>query len=126
MHIREQRLSERKMDFISSETFANYYNVKYFKKEQTEVAKYQNALEQYYRNARRSQRSLGVLNTVQRVIFGAGITFNLIMGAYFVQKGVMSTGDVIMIQTLMLQFLSPLFFLGITYRNFVDTFVEVR
>ncbi len=74
----------------------------------------------------KSQKSLGILNTVQRVIFGAGITFNLIVGAYFVQKGTMSTGDVIMIQTLMLQFLSPLFFLGSTYRNFVDTFVEVR
>ncbi len=74
----------------------------------------------------RAARSLGILNTVQRTIFGVGITFNLIVGAYFVQKGAMSTGDVIMIQTLMLQFLSPLFFLGSTYRNFVDTFVEVR
>ena len=63
---------------------------------------------------------------MQRVIFGAGITFNLIMGAYYVQKGIMSTGDIVMIQTLMMQFLSPLFFLGSTYRNFVDTFVEVK
>ena len=31
-HVRDQRMSERKLDFISSETFANYYNVKYFKK----------------------------------------------------------------------------------------------
>jgi ABC-type transport system involved in Fe-S cluster assembly fused permease/ATPase subunit len=38
----------------------------------------------------------------------------------------MSTGDIIMIQTLMLQFLSPLFFLGSTYRNFIDTFVELK
>lgn len=60
------------------------------------------------------------------MIFGAGITFNLVVGAYFVQKGMMSTGDVIMIQTLMLQFLTPLFFLGSSYRNFMDTFVEVK
>lgn len=73
-----------------------------------------------------SQKSLGLLNTVQRMIFGAGITFNLVVGAYFVQKGMMSTGDVIMIQTLMLQFLTPLFFLGSSYRNFMDTFVEVK
>lgn len=83
-------------------------------------------MENYYESAKKAQNSLGILNTVQRVIFGAGITFNLIMGAYFVQKGIMSTGDVIMIQTLMLQFLAPLFFLGSTYRNFVDTFYEVR
>lgn len=74
----------------------------------------------------KAQKSLGILNTVQRVIFGVGVTFNLMIGAYFVQKGLMSTGDVIMIQTLMLQFLNPLFFLGSSYRNFMDTFVEVR
>lgn len=71
----------------------------------------------------KAQKSLGILNTVQRVIFGVGVTFNLMIGAYFVQKGLMSTGDVIMIQTLMLQFLNPLFFLGSSYRNFMDTFV---
>lgn len=71
----------------------------------------------------KAQKSLGILNTVQRVIFGVGVTFNLMVGAYFVQKGLMSTGDVIMIQTLMLQFLNPLFFLGSSYRNFMDTFV---
>lgn len=90
------------------------------------MQKYQKALEHYYNCALKSQKSLGILNTVQRMIFGVGITFNLIAGAYFVQKGMMSTGDVIMIQTLMLQFLTPLFFLGSTYRNFVDTFVEVK
>ena len=38
----------------------------------------------------------------------------------------MSTGDIIMIQTLMMQFLNPLFFLGTMYRSFTDTFVDVR
>jgi ABC-type transport system involved in Fe-S cluster assembly fused permease/ATPase subunit len=52
--------------------------------------------------------------------------FNLIIGASGVKRGIMSIGDVIMIQTLMLQFLSPLFFLGSTYRNFIDTFVELK
>lgn len=125
-HIRRQRETERKMDFITSETFANYYNVKYFGKEDYEVQKYQKSLQNYYQAAMECQKSLGILNTVQRIIFGAGLTFNLIMSAYYVQKGYMSTGDIVMIQTLMMQFLSPLFFLGSTYRNFVDTFVEVK
>lgn len=63
---------------------------------------------------------------MQRVIFGAGLTFNLMMGAYYVQKGIMTTGDLVMIQTLMMQLLSPLFFLGSTYRGFLDTFIEVK
>ena len=50
----------------------------------------------------------------------------MILAAYYVQKGFLTTGDLIMIQTLMLQFLNPLFFLGSMYRTFVDTFIEVR
>jgi len=72
------------------------------------------------------QRTLGVLNTVQRFIFGAGLTFNLVLAAYYTQKGLLSTGDVIMIQTLMMQFLNPLFFLGTMYRSFNDTFIDVK
>ncbi len=67
-----------------------------------------------------------MLNTVQRFIFGGGLTFNLVLAAYYTQKGLMSAGDIIMIQTLMMQFLNPLFFLGSMYRSFTDTFIDVR
>jgi ABC-type transport system involved in Fe-S cluster assembly fused permease/ATPase subunit len=66
------------------------------------------------------------LNTVQRFIFGGGLTFNLVLAAYYTQKGILSTGDIIMIQTLMMQFLNPLFFLGSMYRSFNETFIDVR
>lgn len=73
-----------------------------------------------------TQISLGILNTTQRVIFGAGLTFNMILAAYYTQIGLLTTGDIIMIQTLMLQFLNPLFFLGTMYRSFTDTFIDVK
>jgi ABC-type multidrug transport system fused ATPase/permease subunit len=72
------------------------------------------------------QRSLGVLNTVQRFIFGSGLTFNMILAAYYTQKGLLTTGDIIMIQTLMLQFLNPLFILGSMYRSFEDNLIDLR
>lgn len=50
----------------------------------------------------------------------------MILAAYYVQIGILTTGDLIMIQTLMLQFLNPLFFLGVMYRNFTDSFIEVK
>lgn len=74
----------------------------------------------------KTAQTLGFLNTAQRFIFGAGLTFNMILAAYYVQKGILSVGDLIMIQTLMLQFLNPLFFLGSMYRTFLDTFIEVK
>jgi ABC-type transport system involved in Fe-S cluster assembly fused permease/ATPase subunit len=50
----------------------------------------------------------------------------MILAAYYTQKGLLSTGDIIMIQTLMMQFLNPLFFLGSMYRTFTDTFIDVK
>lgn len=72
------------------------------------------------------QRTLGILNTVQRFIFGAGLTFNMLLAVKYTQSGILSTGDIIMIQTLMMQFLNPLFFLGTMYRSFTDTFIDVK
>ena len=42
--IRKFRRSEKHIDFVTSETFGNYYNVKYFQMEQTELIKYQKSL----------------------------------------------------------------------------------
>lgn len=80
--------------------------------------KYQKAIEVYYDKNYTVQHSLGVLNTVQRLIFGAGLTFNMMLAAYYTQIGILTIGDVMMIQTLMLQFLGPLFILGSMYRSF--------
>lgn len=90
------------------------------------MEKYTKGYQHYYDILYEQQKTLGVLNTVQRFIFGAGLTFNLVLAAYYTQKGILSTGDIIMIQTLMMQFLSPLFFLGSMYRTFNDTFIDVR
>jgi ABC-type transport system involved in Fe-S cluster assembly fused permease/ATPase subunit len=114
------------LDFVTSETFANYYNVKYFQKEEVELDKYRKGLQNYYSCSMEQQRTLGVLNSVQRVIFGCGLTFNLLLAVKYTQMGILSIGDIIMIQTLMMQFLNPLFFLGTMYRSFTDTFVDVK
>jgi ABC-type transport system involved in Fe-S cluster assembly fused permease/ATPase subunit len=103
---------------VTSETFSNYFNVKYFQKEEEELRKYKQAIEVYYDKNYTVQYSLGVLNTIQRLIFGTGLTFNMMLAAYYTQLGLLTTGDIMMIQTLMLQFLGPLFILGSMYRSF--------
>jgi ABC-type transport system involved in Fe-S cluster assembly fused permease/ATPase subunit len=111
---------------VTSETFSNYFNVKYFQKEEEELKKYQKAIEVYYDKNYGVQQSLGVLNTVQRLIFGTGLTFNMMLAAYYTQLGLLTTGDIMMIQTLMLQFLGPLFFLGSMFRSFEDNLVDIK
>jgi ABC-type multidrug transport system fused ATPase/permease subunit len=54
-----------------------------------------------------------------------GMTTNMILASRAAQKGLMTAGDVVMMQTLMLQLLNPLFFLGVMYRNFTDNFLDI-
>jgi len=63
---------------------------------------------------------------MQRFIFGSGLTFNMMLAAYYTQLGLLTTGDIMMIQTLMLQFLGPLFILGSMYRSFEDNLIDIR
>ncbi len=111
---------------MTSETFSNYFNVKYFQKEEEELKKYQKSIEVYYDKNYGVQESLGTLNTVQRLIFGTGLTFNMMLAAYYTQKGLLTTGDIMMIQTLMLQFLGPLFILGSMFRSFEDNLIDIK
>lgn len=48
------------------------------------------------------------------------------LAAYYTQLGLLTIGDIMMIQTLMLQFLSPLFFLGTMFRSFEDNIVDIN
>ncbi len=67
-----------------------------------------------------------MLNSVQRFIFGSGLTFNMMLAAYYTQLGLLTTGDIMMIQSLMLQFLTPLFILGSMYRSFNDNLIDIN
>jgi ABC-type transport system involved in Fe-S cluster assembly fused permease/ATPase subunit len=50
----------------------------------------------------------------------------MMLAAYYTQQGLLTTGDIMMIQTLMLQFLGPLFILGSMYRSFEDNLIDIR
>jgi ABC-type transport system involved in Fe-S cluster assembly fused permease/ATPase subunit len=73
-----------------------------------------------------NQNSLGILNTVQRLLFATGMTANMMITAHYAKKSLMSAGDIVMMQSIMLQLINPLFFLGTIYRNFTDCFVDIK
>jgi len=50
----------------------------------------------------------------------------MMLAAYYTQIGLLTIGDIMMIQTLMLQFLSPLFFLGTMFRSFEDNIIDIK
>jgi ABC-type transport system involved in Fe-S cluster assembly fused permease/ATPase subunit len=73
-----------------------------------------------------NQNSLGILNTGQRLLFATGMTINMMVAAQYAKRSLMSAGDIVMMQSLMLQLINPLFFLGTMYRNFTDSFIDIK
>ena len=120
------------------DSLLNYETVKYFTAEQRELDRYAESTHRYARAAVKNENSLAWLNIGQ-----AAIT-NLMMGgamAYSVwgwSQGRFSTGDVVLVNTLLAQLFRPLDLLGMVYRtvrqgvidmaamfNLVDTAPEV-
>ena len=97
------RSKERASEFVASEGLVNYETVKYFSGEPSELKRYGNVFNNYISAARKTNKSLNALNFGQNAIFLSGLTVNLLLGVNDVSKGLLTVGDVAMIQALFLQ-----------------------
>ena len=121
------------------DSLLNYETVKYFGAEKREQERYGAAARAYAQAAVKSENSLGLLNIAQATIM------NLMMGgamAFTVwgwQRGAFSVGDLVLINTYLMQLFRPLDMLGWVYRTIrqglidmaamfklIDTEVEVK
>lgn len=124
--IMKQKKMDKRADFVVSESLANFHTVKYFNAESIQSGKYERALEKYITYNMQNVFSLGRLNLGQKLIFSTGICINLIMAVLQVQSGVLTTGDVVFLQALMMQIMNPLNFLGNFYREYSESMIEMR
>lgn len=93
----------------------NYETVKYFGNEQLEATRFHQSLSQWEDAAVRSQTSMGLLNVGQSAIIALGVTAIMVMATNGVVAGDMSLGDLVLVNTFMLQLFIPLNFLGMVY-----------
>lgn len=107
------------------DSLLNFETVKYFNNEQFEANRYDQGLGQFRKAAIRSQSSLSLLNFGQQLI----ISVALIVILWYTTQGVvnkeLSVGDLVLINTLMLQLYVPLNFLGVMYRELKQSLVDV-
>lgn len=94
----------------------NYETVKYFTNENHEIKRYEGTMTDWENAAVKSQNSMSLLNFVQGAVITVGVTFVMIYAAQGVVDGSMSLGDLVLVNTMMLQLFMPLGFLGIIYR----------
>ena len=124
LSITEWRMHYRvKMNSLESEanTYAvdgmlNYETVKYFNNEDYELSRYDQTLKGWEGSAVKSQNSMSLLNFGQGAVIAVGVTFMMVYAAQGVINGSMTLGDLVLVNTMMLQLFLPLNFLGVIYR----------
>ncbi|WP_330115169.1 ABC transporter ATP-binding protein/permease [Pseudomonas sp. JS3066] len=108
----DTRANERAVDSL-----LNYETVKYFNNEAHESTHYDENL-RHLENAKvKATKSLALLNLGQTSIVAMGVTAMMWRAAAGVVAGELTIGDLVLVNTYLLQLSAPLFMLGMMYRE---------
>lgn len=107
------------------DSLLNYETVKYFDNERFEVQRYDETLGRWSDAAVKSTATMAALNFGQGLIIALGVTLIMIFAAQGVVEGALSIGDLVLVNTLMLQLFLPLNFLGVIYRALNYAFADM-
>ncbi|MEN9849112.1 MAG: hypothetical protein RL368_1852, partial [Pseudomonadota bacterium] len=99
------------------ESLINYETVKYFGNESLEARRHNETLQQWEDAATKSQTSMSALNFGQSAIIAIGVSIIMVFASQGVVEGRMSLGDLVLVNTFLLQLFIPLNFLGMVYRS---------
>ena len=108
------------------DSLINYETVKYFGNEDYEAKRYDEGLQSYENAAVRSQTSLSVLNTGQSLIIATAVTLILWRATVGVIAGSMTLGDLVLVNSFMIQLYIPLNFLGVIYREIKQSLADME
>jgi ATP-binding cassette subfamily B protein len=121
------------------DSLLNYETVKYFGAEHREEARYSNAARAYAEAAIKSENSVGLLNMAQGAITNALVAAAMAYTVWGWSKGSLTVGDLVLVNTYLIQLFRPLDVLGWVYRTIrqglidmgemfrlIDTDIEVR
>jgi ATP-binding cassette subfamily B protein len=108
------------------DSLMNYETVKYFNNEDYEARRYDRNLQQWAEAATKSQATLSVLNLGQQAIIVTGITLMMWQATKGVMEGVMTVGDLVLVNAFLMQLYMPLNFLGVVYREIRQSLIDIE
>ncbi len=120
MNDMDSRANQKAIDSL-----LNFETVKYFGNEAFEASRYDENLTTYQVAAIKSQQSLALLNLGQQAIIAVGLVLILWRATLGVANGSMSLGDLVLVNTLMIQLYIPLNFLGVIYREIKQSLTDL-
>ena len=99
------------------DSLLNYETVKYFGAESREAERYGEATRSYADAAVRSENSLGLLNIAQSAIMNLLMAGAMAFTVWGWSRGQLTTGDLVFVNTYLIQLFRPLDMLGMVYRT---------
>lgn len=116
--------NERNAYFV--DVMANAETVKLFANERHEAARFDAYLGSIQKYNVRNTYAIAVLNVGQALIFSCGLTVVMLFTAIEVAAGRMSVGNIVAVNGLLLQLQHPFNFVGYTYQEIRQGFVDMR
>ncbi|BDI60284.1 ABCB family ABC transporter ATP-binding protein/permease [Qipengyuania nanhaisediminis] len=107
------------------DSLLNFETVKYFGAEAREQQRYSDAARAYARAAVKSENSLALLNVVQAAITNALMAGAMIYSVWGWSRGLFSVGDLVFVNTYLMQLFRPLDLLGWVYRTIRQGLVDM-
>ncbi|PJG48512.1 metal ABC transporter permease [Sphingobium sp. LB126] len=108
------------------DSLLNFETVKYFGAEDREAARYAKAMRRYADAAVKSENSLAWLNIGQSLITNLMMAGAMGYTVWGWSKGQFSTGDVVLVNTLLSQLFRPLDLLGMVYRTIRQGLIDME
>lgn len=124
--IRQMNEMDNRSNTRAIDSLLNFETVKYFANEAYEAREYDNNLAEWETARMRSRLSLAALNTGQAVVVATSITLMMVLAASQVVAGVMTLGDLVLVNAYMMQLFIPLNFLGFVYREIKRALADVE
>jgi len=121
MHEADNEAAARAVDSL-----LNYETVKYFANEEYEAKRYDEQLGRWQAAAEKSWFTLGVLNASQAIVIACGLTVLMVLAAREVAAGRMTVGDLVLVNTLLIQLFVPLNILGMMYRDIKQALTDMQ
>ncbi len=109
----------------SVDSLLNYETVKYFNAEDRETGHYSQVARRYADAAVKSENSLAFLNVGQSFITNAMLGGAMAFTVWGWSKGQFTTGDVVIVNTLLNQLFRPLDMLGMVYRTIRQGLIDM-
>ena len=123
---RDMNESDTEANSKAVDSLLNFETVKYFGNEDLEARRFDASMARYERAAVRTYTTLGFLNSGQAIIFSTGMVVCMLLAARDVSQGILTVGDFVMINAILIQLFMPLYFMGMVYREIKQGLVDME